>query len=93
MLRAFIAYFRGERPPSRDTTRCATPGATAILTMILILRQTPLASHEPHAPPSQYQLPPLPCLEFQRFKSDLRLLELDYKDDPDDLHTLFYLGG
>ncbi|CAN0082541.1 unnamed protein product, partial [Ectocarpus sp. 4 AP-2014] len=29
---------------------------------------------------------------FERFKFDLEFLELEYEDDPTDLHTLFYLG-
>lgn len=29
---------------------------------------------------------------IQRFKADLELLKLDYKDNPRDLHTLYYLG-
>lgn len=28
----------------------------------------------------------------QRFLFDINLLKMDYKDDPTDLHTLFYLG-
>ncbi|CAM9588914.1 unnamed protein product, partial [Scytosiphon promiscuus] len=29
----------------------------------------------------------------ERYRFDLNLLELDYEDDPTDLHTLFYLAG